>query len=512
MTRGLPLRLGRMGRPRELGLFRRFRNRARRSEGDDHVEAVGELAGRVAAVVDGVVGGEVISGLGADPEPGLGLVDHAEGELVVGAGRAGAGTVLVAPDFRTPDAGQLLVEAVEEPVPEAVPARALLAGAGAAGGLEAGDLGFEAVVDFHDLGQLVVPLVGEDVGEERAVVLGIGRVGAGPDVAGAGAGRDDVDPGGDVGGELVGALDGGDGEVGLVLVEGPGEAADVAPAVGLVEPAVPAVDRTVVDADLVGEVEVGQHARVGERLAVVEHVGHREQRAAGRRHHFIAGQGVPAAQLDVDALAEDRQVAFEVELGGVVAEPARDERVVQQAVHLVERPVVAEQVVQPEAEVDLVVLLDGLLEDEVVLVPHPGVGLVVGRDAEVDVVGGIGPVRGEGVLDPAVDLDLGILAAEEVGQELGLVAGGRGLGGALLGRGLIAGEAVLGGGQVIGCDRRGGRGGRRGVLDRVLDPADVRVDRLGRSRLAGDGHGRASDGLGGGLGQRGEIGTLLGPG
>ena len=55
---------------------------------------------------------------------------------------------------------------------------------------------------------------------------------------------------------------------------------------------------------------------------------------------------------------------------------------------MVELPVVAEEVVDAEAEVDLVVLLERVLEDEVVLVPHPLVGLEVRVDAEVEAVAG----------------------------------------------------------------------------------------------------------------------------
>ena len=40
---------------------------------------------------------------------------------------------------------------------------------------------------------------------------------------------------------------------------------------------------------------------VGERLAVVEHVGDREQRPAGRGHHLVAEDRVEPAPLDVDA-------------------------------------------------------------------------------------------------------------------------------------------------------------------------------------------------------------------
>ena len=156
----------------------------------------------------------------------------------------------------------------------------------------------------------------------------------------------------------------------------------------------------------------GQHPGMGERLAVVEHVGDREQGPAGRGHHLVAGQGVEPAALDVEAaLGEPGEVDLGVVLGGVVLrEVVGLEGPVEDPVGVVELGVVAEEVVEPEAEVDLVVLLEGLLEDQVVLVPHPLVGQVVRVDAEVLAV--LGPavgVAGEAVLDPAVDLDLGVV-------------------------------------------------------------------------------------------------------
>ena len=51
-----------------------------------------------------------------------------------------------------------------------------------------------------------------------------------------------------------------------------------------------------------------------------------------------------------------------------------------------ELPVVAEEVVDPEAEVDRVVLLQRVLDDEVILVALPAVGQAVGVDAEVRAV------------------------------------------------------------------------------------------------------------------------------
>ena len=82
---------------------------------------------------------------------------------------------------------------------------------------------------------------------------------------------------------------------------------------------------------------------------------------------------------------------------------------------MVELPVVAEQVVDAEAEVDLVVLLERVLDDQVVLVAHPAVGLVVRIDAEVEVVLGhaVG-VAGVAVLDPAVDFDGRVIHPQHV--------------------------------------------------------------------------------------------------
>ena len=178
-----------------------------------------------------------------------------------------------------------------------------------------------ALVGFHDLGQLVVPLVGQDGREQGpvvAVVAGIVQAGDRGDVDVAG--RIDLLVAGQLAGELVRAPDGREGQAGLLVLGRPGEPADVTPEVSLVDPPVPAVDRTVVEVELVRDVECGHHAHVGERLAVVEHVRHREEWSPGRRHHFIAGQGVPPAPLDVEAsLGEEGEVDLAVELGHVVA-------------------------------------------------------------------------------------------------------------------------------------------------------------------------------------------------
>ena len=94
-----------------------------------------------------------------------------------------------------------------------------------------------------------------------------------------------------------------------------------------------------------------------------------------------------------------------VELRQVVAgEVVGREGAVEQPLHVVELPVVAEHVVDAEAEVDRVGLLEGVLDDEVILVAHPLVGQVVGVDAEVQPVAPAVGVAGVAVLEPAVDL------------------------------------------------------------------------------------------------------------
>ena len=89
------------------------------------------------------------------------------------------------------------------------------------------------------------------------------------------------------------------------------------------------------------------------------------------------------------------------------------ESAVKQAVVLGELPVVAEEAIEPEAEVDRVVLPRRLLDDEVILLALPAVGLTVGEDTEVQVVSGraVG-VIGIAVVEPAVNLDGAVGGAE----------------------------------------------------------------------------------------------------
>ena len=142
------------------------------------------------------------------------------------------------------------------------------------------------------------------------------------------------------------------------------------------------------------------------------------------RHHFVTKDGVEPATLDIEsALGQDRQVHFGVELGRVVTgEVVKREGLVEHALHVVELPVVAEQVVEPEAEVHLIVLLEGVLEDQVVLVAHPpeaaaGIGQVVRVHAEVDAVAVTVRVHREAVFEPAVDLDRRVFHAEELHEQ-----------------------------------------------------------------------------------------------
>ena len=110
-----------------------------------------------------------------------------------------------------------------------------------------------------------------------------------------------------------------------------------------------------------------------------------------------------------------------IELGHVIAgERARLEGVVEQPLHVVELPVVAEQAVDAEAEVDLVVLFERILHDEVILVAHPRIGEVVRVHAEVLAVPLAVHVAGVAVLDPAVDPDRRILEAQQILKVLDL--------------------------------------------------------------------------------------------
>ena len=172
-----PGTLGREGPGGSMGRGEVVRRPA--SEEQDDVEADRELAAPGVVVVDLGPVGEIVPGFGADPEVRLGLVDRTEGEFAVVARRPGPDAVIVAEDFRPPDAGQLVVERVEEPVAEAVPLGVVaVEPVGVAQG--EGDVGLPGLVGLEDLGQLVGPLVGEDGGEDVpviAVVAGVALAG-----------------------------------------------------------------------------------------------------------------------------------------------------------------------------------------------------------------------------------------------------------------------------------------------------------------------------------------------
>src|SRR5262245_11635000 len=79
---------------------------------------------------------------------------------------------------------------------------------------------------------------------------------------------------------------------------------------------------------------------------------------------------------------------------------------------MIELPVVAEQEVGAESEVDGVGLLEGTSQGEVILVSHPLVGQVVGIDAKVRGIGSDARIAREAVLDPSVRLERSVLQSQ----------------------------------------------------------------------------------------------------
>ena len=215
------------------------------SEQEDHVEGQGELGLPGLVAVCGVELRPVVTGFGTDPEPLVGLDLGADRLLVVtvalemrlprvAVDLSGSHSALVPEDFRPPDAHDLVAEVVQEPVAEAVPV-------GIPGGTvdrneidlvraRTGDGSLPALVGFHDLGQLVVPLVGQHGREEGAVIAVVARIVQAGDRRDVDvAGRIDLLVSGQLAGELVRAPDVGEGQAGLLVLGGPGEAADVTP-------------------------------------------------------------------------------------------------------------------------------------------------------------------------------------------------------------------------------------------------------------------------------------------
>ena len=163
---------------------------------------------------------------------------------------------------------------------------------------------------------------------------------------------------------------------------------------------------------------------MGERLTIVEHIRHGEQRTTRGRHHFITVKRVPAAKLHVHAaFSEDRQVSFAINLGRIPAWEVREwVSVVQNAGHVVPVGIVTKEAVDAETEVQFIALLKSIFQDEVILITLPLVGLIVRIHTEIEAVLRLTRVACKAVLDPSVELDWAIFQAEHAVQE-----GGRGI-------------------------------------------------------------------------------------
>ena len=82
----------------------------------------------------------------------------------------------------------------------------------------------------------------------------------------------------------------------LFILRGPIEAPGVAPGIVVADPVIPAVDRPVIEFDLIRDMPSAHHAELRIRMGTeAEHVAGREQRAARRGGRLVAGQGEETA-------------------------------------------------------------------------------------------------------------------------------------------------------------------------------------------------------------------------